>query len=450
MPGRRALSSGDNLAVLSKTWRGYAVASTVSLVCATACFGGAATQVIRIGVDLPLSGTEGRAGTPVLNGVEFFVHQHPTIDGFNVEVVPRDDAVGGLEDPAQGERNVKSLAADPLVLGVIGPFDSNVARLEIPIANVGHLALISPAVSSRCLTKEPFLPAGLSPSRTEITCKAAGLPAPSELRPTGINNFFRLATTDELQGPAAADYAYKTLKLRRVAALSDHEAYGQALASGFRTRFTRLGGSIVEYHDFDPTAGLDLKVFMRKAASDGAQAIYFGGVTANHGCVLRAQMASQFGFGEAVPFLGGDGIAQDPDCVRNAGSNAIGIFATVPAGAADAVPSAQPVISAFKAQYGNPADYGAYTIAAYDSAGVLYSAIDRAILVAGGKLPGRDHVINELSATTAFAGAGGTFGFDGSGDTTLRIVSLFESTSTDPNAQWTWVKAVDYTASLPY
>src|SRR5260370_36935622 len=130
------------------------------------------------------------------------------------------------------------------------------------------------------------------------------------------------------------------------------------------TRFMRLGGSIVEYRDFDPAAGLDLKVFMRKAASDGAQAIYFGGVTANHGCVLRAQMASQFGFGESAPILGGDGIAQDPDCVRDAGSNAIGIFATVPAGAADSIASSQPVISALKAQYPNPADYGAYTIAA--------------------------------------------------------------------------------------
>ncbi len=123
----------------------------VSVVCATACVGGSPTQVIRIGVDLPLSGVEGRAGMPALNGVQFFVHQHPTLDGFTVEVVPRDDAVGGFDDPAQGEQNVKSLAADPRVLGVIGPFDSNVARLEIPIANVGHLALISPAVSSRCL-----------------------------------------------------------------------------------------------------------------------------------------------------------------------------------------------------------------------------------------------------------------------------------------------------------
>jgi len=422
----------------------------LGLISATACLGGTASRVIRIGVDLPLSGSEGRAGTPALNGVQFFVHQHPTVDGFSVEVVPRDDVVGGLHDPAQGERNVKSLAADPLVLGVIGPFDSNVARLDIPIANVAHLALISPAVSSRCLTKEPFLPASLSPTRTEITCKAAGLPTPSELRPTGANNFFRLATTDELQGPAAADYGYKTLRLRRMAVLSDHEAYGQALAGGFMTRFTRLGGSVVAYRDFDPTASLDLKVFLRRAASDGAQAIYYGGVTANHGCVLRAQMASVFGFGEMAPFLGGDGIAQDPNCVLNAGANAVGIFATVPAATADTIPAAQPVIAAFKARYGDPADYGAYTIAGYDSAGVLYAAVDRAIRAAGGKLPGRDHVINELSATAEYAGAGGTFGFDGSGDTTLRLVSVFESTSADPNAQWTWVKAVDYSAALPY
>lgn len=432
------------------TWRSLAVVSAVVLVSLATCVGGTPAKVIRIGVDLPLSGVEGRAGKPALNGVQFFVQEHPTVDGFTVEVIPRDDAVAGRHDPLQGELNVKSLGADPLVLGVIGPFDSNVARLEIPIANVAHLALISPAVSSRCLTKEPFLPAALSPTHTEITCKAAGLPAPSELRPTGLNNFFRLSTTDELQGPAAADYGYKTLKLRRIAVLADHEAYGEALAAGFMTRFTKLGGSLVAYRDLDPATSTDLKAFMEAVAKDGAQAIYYGGVTANHGCVFRAQMASVFGFGETAPFLGGDGIAQDPNCVRNAGANAIGIFATVPSLAPDAIPSAQPVIAAFKTQFGNPADYGAYTIAAYDSTGVLYAALDRAIRAAGGKQPGRDHVINELSATTAYAGAGGTFGFDGTGDTTLRVLSVFEASSSDPSALWTWVKAVDYSDALPY
>ena len=427
-----------------------AVVVIAGMTLVAACSIGTAPKVIRIGVELPLSGAEGRAGMPALNGVQFWVQQHPTIDGFTVEVVARDDAVGGVDAPRQGANNIQSLAADALVIGVIGPFDSSVARAELPIANVANLAMVSPAVSSRCLTKEPYLPAGLSPSHAEISCKVAGLPTPSSLRPSGTNTFFRLATTDDLQGPAAADFGYKNLKLRRVAVLSDHEAYGQALADGFTTRFMKLGGSVVAHLDFDPNGSLNLLAFMRRARDDGAQAMYYGGVTTNHGCVLRAQMGSVFGAGEAAPFLGGDGIAQDPDCVRHAGTNAVGIYATVPADTPDTVTTARPVIAAFRAQYRNASDYGAYTIAAYDSAGVLYAALDRAIKAAGGRPPARKEVVGQLAATAGFTGAAGTFGFDGAGDTTLRVVSVFESKSSDPAQPWSWIDSIDYSAALPY
>ena len=429
--------------------RALAICAMVFLVPVAACTLGTTPKVVRIGVDLPLSGAEGRAGKTVLNGVRFYAYQHPTIGGFTVEVTARDDAVDGIHDPVQGAHNVVALAADPLVMGVIGPFDSSVARAAIPLANLNRLALVSPAVSSRCLTKEPFLPARLNPTGAEISCTAAGLVAPAQLRPAGINNFFRLATTDDLQGPAAADYLYKTLQLRRAAVLSDHESYGQALAASFRARYVGLGGSVVDHLDFDPTGSVDLMAFLRHAKSDGAQAIYYGGVTANHGCVLRAQMASVFNPGEAVPFIGGDGIAQDPMCVRNAGDNAIGIYATVPAVVPESIQTAQPIIKAFRAQYGNVSDYGAYTIAAYDSAGVLYAAIDRAMKAAGGKLPAREGVLKEMTGT-AFTGATGTFSFDGSGDTSMRVVSVFESKSADPAVPWTWVKAIDYSTALPY
>ena len=442
--------SGDNLGVRSRIARALAIAGIAVLLPVAACSNAGGAKVIRIGVDLPLSGGEGKAGKPTLNGVQFFVHQHPSIDGFTVEVAARDDAVDGVHDPAQGARNIEALAGDPLVMGVIGPFDSSVARAAIPVANQAHLALISPAVSSRCLTKEPYLPAGLSLHRADLSCKTAGLPGPGQLRPTGTNNFFRLATTDDLQGPAAADYVYKTLQLRRVAMLSDHESYGQALAAGFKVRYMKLGGTVVDYLDFDPNGSMDLKAFMRHAWRDQAQAIYYGGVTANHGCVLRAQMASVFNPGEAVPFIGGDGIAQDPSCVRHAGNNAIGIYATVPTVAPESVPAAQPIIKAFVAQYTTASDYGAYTMAAYDSAGVLYAAIDRAIKAAGDKLPTRDSVVTELAATSGFAGATGTFSFDAAGDTSMRVISVFESRSVDPAVPWTWVKSIDYSDALPY
>lgn len=411
---------------------------------------GGPTHVLKIGVDLPLSGREGRAGSPALNGVRFFVQQHPTISGFTVVVDARDDAVNGVGDPQQGVRNIQALLKDPLVVTVIGPFDSSVARAEIPIANAASLPMISPSASSRCLTKDPFLPAGLSPTRVETTCAAAGLPSPKDLRPAGVNNFFRLATTDDLQGPAAADHAYKNLHLLRVAVVSDHEGYGQALASGFRARFTRLGGTVVASTDYDPAANPDLTAFMQRAKKEGAQAIYFGGVTANHGCAIRAQMTPIFGAGASVPYLGGDGIAQDPDCIRDAAANAAGIYATVPKIDADNAPSARSVIAAFKKQYPKASDYGAYTVAAHDATGVLYEAIGRALKPAGGKPPSRESIISELSATTSYAGATGSIGFDASGDSTLRMVSIYESAGSDPRASWAWIAAVDYSTTLPY
>ncbi|TAN33206.1 hypothetical protein EPN29_06595 [bacterium] len=443
----------DNLQVRSLV-RAVAAAASACLFSTVACSGGTpgvtTAGSIRIGVDLPLSGHEGQAGIPTLNGVEFFVHRHPTLDGFSVVVDARDDAVAGIRDPAHGVQNVQTFIDDPTVLAVIGPLDSSVARAEIPVANAAHLAMVSPATSNRCLTKEPLLPAALNPRRTAIGCQAAGLPSPADLRPTGVNNYFRLSTTDDLQGPAAADYGYKQLHLLRVAVLSDHEAYGQALADSFTASFARLGGTVVDRLDFDPSPSVDLRTFLQQAKKDGAQGVYFGGSTSHQGCKVREQMAGVFDPGEATPFLGGNGIAEDPACVGDAGDNAAGIYATVPSVDAPGVLAAQPVIAAFRSEYGRPRDYGAYTLSAYDAAGVVYDALDRAIRAGAGRLPGRDGVVTALAATTDFQGVTGTFGFDPAGDTTLRVVSIYEPAGTDPRARWKWVGTIDYSTALPY
>jgi branched-chain amino acid transport system substrate-binding protein len=407
-------------------------------------------KTITIGADLPLSGAEGRAGVSTLNGVRFYVRTHPTLDGFNIAIDGRDDPYSPTLDTSRGVQNVETLIAEPQVMAMIGPFDSNVARAQIPIANRARLAMVSPGTSSRCLTKDPFLPAALNPARTEITCQVAGLPSPASLRPTGVNNFFRLSTTDDLQGPAAADYATKQLHLQRVAVITDGEAYGQGLGDSFTARFVRLGGTVVGHQDLDPSKAIDATSFLQGAKNDGALGVYFGGTSANHACALRSQMAGVFGPDSAVPLLGGDGIALDPTCVADAGASATNVYATVPAADAEHIDSARFVITKFKTQFGRPEDFGPYTIAAYDATGVVYDALDRAIRAAAGNLPSRDSVVAELAATTAFAGVMGLFGFDPAGDTTLRIVSIYQPVSPDPDAGWSWVTGIDYSAALPY
>lgn len=439
-------------AMLSAVRRGTTISAAACLLLTAACSWGnsppPAPKMLHIGVDLPLTGAERRAALPALNGIKFFVQQHPKLAGFQVAIVTKDDTTAGRPNAQQGVSNLEAFIADPDLVAVIGPFNAGVARKEIPVANAAGLAMISPATSNPCLTKDVFLPSLLNPSRTQLTCKDAGLPSATELRPTPVNNFFRLTTTDPLQGPAAADYSFKTLHLVRVAVISDHEVYGQGLAASFSARFQKLGGTVTGNLDVDIKAQPDVSAYLKQMKVAGAQAIYYGGF--DRGCVVRAQMASVFDPGEAVPYLGGDGIAHDPTCIKEAGTNTAGIFATVPIANADSLPGAAASIKAFKAAFGNASEYGPYTMVAYDATAILYHAIELAIRDAGGNLPSRGSVVRHLSETTDFAGTTGTIGFDKAGDTTNRVVTIYQPAISDLRGPWRFVDSVDYSASLPY
>ena len=421
------------------------------LILASACSGGGGggpAAELHIGVDLPLTGPEARAAVPALNGMRFFVQQHPDLDGFAVSLVTADDAAGRAPDPERGAENVRSFVADPLLVAMLGPFDAAVARREIPVANAAALAMVSPATSSPCLTRDVLLPATLNPGRAAITCRDATLPSATDLRPSRVNNFFRLTTTDDLQGPAAAEYASARLHLLRVAVFSDHETYGQALADGFAARFTRLGGTVVTRVDLDPAAREDPTAALQAARAAGAQAVYFGGTASTGACALRARMLSVFDAGEATPFFGGDGLIE-PACLQDAGPNSPGVYATAPIVDADSMPGAADMVAAYKRTYAGPADYGPYTVLAYEATAALYGALDRAIRAAGAGLPMRGNVVSQLSVTN-LAGVTGTISFDAAGDTTNRILSIYEPAAAPPATTWKLVDTVDYRTSPPY
>jgi branched-chain amino acid transport system substrate-binding protein len=430
--------------------RGLVVLTLAAFV-AFACGGGGGGSstskgTITIGVSLPLSGTEASQGIPTKNGVLFYVAQHPTIDGFTLKVVSKDYAVNENPDAAKGAATMQEFIADSTVLGVVGTFDSGVARAEIPLANQVGLAMISPANTNPCLTKTVYTPGFLRTSGKDITCKDAGLPAPADLRKAhpDKNNYFRLATTDDLQGPASSLYAFNTLKLTKVAVISNNSVYGKGIADTFSAEFVKLGGTVVLRQDYDPANTNDFKTFLTSAQRKGAQAVYFGGLTASKGCVIRQQMTGIFPPGEATPFMGGDGIAQDPACTKAAGQNAVGMFGTVASVNPDKVDSAASAIAAFKVAYPNKSDYLSYTMVAYDCAGVFVAAIDKAIKANNGNMPTREAVRAAVAGTSGYAGVTGTIGFNPAGDNSAEIVSLYEDKSTDASADWPYIRAYDF------
>jgi len=298
---------------MQKRWLSMASVLTAIALVAAACGGGgtsgttsspgasgsgaaattaaATTGEIIIASDLPTSGADASSGLPTQNGAAFALSQTTSYKGIKFTFKPFDDTVNGVHDPQKGAQNVQQMLSDPKVVAMVGPFNSNVARAEIPIANNGQLAMMSPSNTNECLTQ------------TFPYCD----PQPAALRPTGKNNYFRIAAPDTVQGPAMADYILNTLKLTKVAVFSDNETFGKGVADNFVKRLTAKGGSLTNRSDFDWKTTNDFKPFINAAKAAGAQAIYAGATSATKACIVRSQMAGILD----VPFTGPDGIGDD-------------------------------------------------------------------------------------------------------------------------------------------
>ena len=216
---------------------------------------------IKIAIELPLQGSEKAASDPIINGIRLAVKDAGGAVGGYAVTVPDsaiyDDAINGAHDPQTGANNMTKIVADSSVVAVIGPLNSSVAKAEIPISNASGLLQCSPANTNPDLTK--------------------GDPA-KQLR-TKPNNYIRVVTTDDVQGPAASQYIHDVLKKNSVYIIDDTETFGKGVADAFEADFKTRGGTVVK-HDAAPKTTQDYVSIMTAAKALNPEAIYFGGVTA--------------------------------------------------------------------------------------------------------------------------------------------------------------------------
>jgi branched-chain amino acid transport system substrate-binding protein len=347
-------------------------------------------------------------GQAVSNGIKFAVDQKNTaggVEGFAITYQSFDDCRQAAYSADAGVENVQKMLGDSKFLGMIGPYNSAVAKAEIPIASAQHFTMISPANTNPCLTKD-----------------IAGCAYhPQELRAGNPNNYWRVVTTDDYQGPAMSTYAYNTLKVTKVGVLDDSTVFGVGIANTFEAKFKALGGA-TKRDSYKKEQTSDFRAKLLAFKNFGAQALYVGGTDDQNICIPRAQMKQ---IGWDVPYLGGDGI-ETSDCIDQATGNEAGIYATSAGADATQVPGAAASIAAFRAAFPGPNDFGGYTMQAYDAANALMAAIGRAVTDNNGNTPSREQVRAEMAKTTGFVGVIGTYDFDANGDTSLKIVSIYE------------------------
>ncbi len=356
-----------------------------------------AGQVVKIGIDLPLSGGDASVGISTEQGALLAIAQMQKSmpRGYTLQGEALDDSVQGVHNPEQGVSNIRSFISDSAVLAVVGPYNSNVARAEIPVTNAAGMAQIGPSVVADNLT--------IGPDARQLR----------RANPS-MNTFFRVCTTDSRQVSALAQFA-RSLGFKRAYIIDDNETYGLDLADRFEKDFVADGGTVLA-RDHLAKNTQDFKSLLLKVLAAKPDVVFFGGVTSTGGGLIRKQMFS-VGLGKTA-YMGGDGLA---DLATVASTQADGSYYTLAAPDATRLPSAKAFVKAYRAKYNS--DVGPYSANAYAAAQVAADAIVRAI-GSGGALPSRTTVLSRV-ASAKLETPIGPISFDKYGDVTNPLLSLY-------------------------
>jgi branched-chain amino acid transport system substrate-binding protein len=418
----------------------------------TASGGGSTTSTgsttIKIATDYPVSGKDASAGKPSENGAHLAVdqaNQQKLVPGITFAFDPKDDVgPSGAHDAATGQKNIADLIGDGLVAGVVGPLNSSVAQAELPEANQAPLAILSPANTNDCLTQtEPAFECGGANSKL------------ATYRPSGKVTYFRIATRDQFQGAALADFAYKTKGYKSAYVIDDTETYGVGIATSIIAEWGKLGGKLLGRSSEAPTTTSYVNL-LTQIATKNPDVIFFGGNDSTGGTLIRQQML-QVPALKTKPLIAGDGtqtsaFAGTVGTYKTDGSNGGPVYTSVASVNIGALPSAQKFLADYAKAYGANS-IGSYSAGSYDSAMVIIQAVKTA-LAKGVKAPAnsgdaaqakvfRQAVIDAIQATS-YDGVTGHIAFDPNGDTTSRIISIY-TIADDPSKGdgWTFVQQLN-------
>ena len=375
-----------------------------------------------------MSGDDAQDGLSVEHAIDLAISQAGLVCGaashrdacVQLKAVPHDDVNRGIHDPATGAGNVRLLAADAAVIAVIGPLYDSLAKSELPVANAARLAMVSPAVTDECVTQEP----------ADGHCKGLA----TRLRPRPMNSFFRVVTTQLVEGTAGADLAFNRLGKRSAFVVNDQTPFGQSIANGFSDRFTQDGGTVVDPSDlgaFDPNQSPDFGARIERARALAADIVYFAGSAIGAAAALRREMIAR---ALPVPLIGPDPLANS-QFARLAGNSVHGTYFTIVGPYAPTMRSAAAFLRDYQRAYGQ--EVGAFSLAAFDATNIVIRAVARAIDDAGGRVPARDQVLSEIGRTSDDHGVMGVMSFDARGDTTLKVLSAYQwLAATQPSADF--------------
>ena len=341
-------------------------------------------QTVEIAHAGPTSGGIAHIGKDTENGVRLAIDelntQNLVIGGKKIKFELKAEDDGG--DPRQATAVAQKLC-DAKVAGVVGHLQSGTT---IPASSI----------YSKC---------GIP----QITASATN---PDLTKPV-YKTTFRLIANDNALGAALAIFASDALKLKKVAIIDDRTAYGQGLADVFKATARQKGMEVVD-EEFTTDKATDFMTILTNIKSKKPDAIFFGGLDAQAGPMLR-QM-EQLGLAN-VRFFGGDALCTEklPELSSRAASLKNVVCATGGASLQKMHGGAE-----WKKRYDAkfPGQFQIYSPYAYDATFVLVDAMKRANSV-------DPKVYLPFIGKTQYKGVTANIAFTSRGELTKPAVTLY-------------------------
>ena len=347
---------------------------------------------------LPLQGTTRDNSLDVQKGIELALEQRGGKAGactVTYEKLDDSTAQAGQWDPGATSANARKVVGDENAIALIGEFNSGASAISIPITNEGGLLQVSPANTALELTKD----AGPDD---------AG--APEKYYPTQERTYGRVVPADHIQGSAQAEWM-KEEGVTKLYVLDDKQVYGVGVAKTTGDAAELNGIEVVGTDSIDPKAP-NYRSLASKIADSGADAVFYGGITANNAVQLYKDL------GVALPdatLWGPDGVAESAftnDLPADVADRTYITVATIPQ--KDYPPRGQKFFEDFQAKYDQKV-IQPYAIYGFEAMDVILDSMERA----GDSCNDRQAVIDEFFSTEDKEGVTGTYDIDEDGDVNL-------------------------------
>ena len=260
------------------------VAASVA-VCALLVTAGSAADVIKIGVQAPITGKYANEGQSIDDGVKLVIKQLNAKGGLlgkQVEVVSCDD-----EGKAQKAAICARKLVNEGVLAVIGSYTSG-ATEAAQTTYFRNKTLQTSDGTSDSLTKHKYW------------------------------TFFRNSFQNSAQATFSAKYFVKEKGYKKIVVISDYSSYAVGLADSVSKAIRAEGGNVI-YQGKVKSGTQNFTAVLTKIKSMKPDAIYFSGYYTDGG-LIRAQQQQ---LGIKADFIGGDA-NDNPDFAKLAGKSAAG------------------------------------------------------------------------------------------------------------------------------